>query len=556
MILDYYARQKAARALCQQAGLTIIFEKENKPRTDGSRIYVQQPSPDWDEGRMVAWEYSLYHEIAHNDPKMRDVFAYAKDNKVDMSSFLGHVWNVLDDHRIEYHRHDEYAGRAAVMSKGRGLFIRNQFKEDKDFLIPEDKYSQAAAAIAAWDNRLRNDFQRDTIGTNHLFDKLLSSSNEAKDMFDKLMVSGDRFVSRNTTAEQEYQRVKDLLDYLGFDSEEEEGKAKGKDEEGEEGEGKEGEDGEGEGDSSEGWAKFVYHSHSESMDKAKEQPAYSFFVEDKGEEYLPGIVHVHDWQRSYDGKISPYAKEEILSLHGGEGLASTVRKLLQVLSISHYHHGQKKGKIGKNLHRTCIPNAGEYGSKVFKKKVSNLSLDVSVGLLIDMSGSMRRDDKYIHAAKAVLLLNDAIGKLSIPMKIVGFTEKDDGPHHYVYKEYMNKVGNEHMLDALASGYVELEENADGESLLWMYNDIRRRDSARKIIIVLSDGDPAGHRSGIRDFTTRVSKAIQKKGDVELYGIGIMSTSVRQFYKNNVVIKDASELEAALINVIKNKIIGE
>jgi hypothetical protein len=77
---------------------------------------------------------------------------------------------------------------------------------------------------------------------------------------------------------------------------------------------------------------------------------------------------------------------------------------------------------------------------------------------------------------------------------------------------------------------------------------------RKLLIVLSDGQPAAHRgSGIHGFTKKVVKEIEKEGVVDIYGLGIISSAVKQFYKNHTVISDSSELEKALLGVLKQKL---
>ena len=53
----------------------------------------------------------------------------------------------------------------------------------------------------------------------------------------------------------------------------------------------------------------------------------------------------------------------------------------------------------------------------------------------------------------------------------------------------------------------------------------------------------------------VTNRIEKSRDLEIYGIGIEDDNVQHFYRDNKVIRNCSQLEDALLSVIKTKIIG-
>jgi hypothetical protein len=53
----------------------------------------------------------------------------------------------------------------------------------------------------------------------------------------------------------------------------------------------------------------------------------------------------------------------------------------------------------------------------------------------------------------------------------------------------------------------------------------------------------------------VIKSIEKSKRVQIYGIGIMSDSVKALYKESRVLWDSSELEEALLSFIKDKLLS-
>lgn len=541
MIFNYHSKMKVVRALCEDTGLTIQFTKEDAPRTNGKILYIPRPSPEWTTNEFLLWEYKIYHESGHCDPAMNDIFTVCKDKGVNMGSFFGYCWNLLDDHRQEYHKHDLYEGKRKVMSQGRGLFLDGQVKA----CTAEPCASTEAAigkALFAWDSYKRVDFQPECAPAALAFiDKL---DPVALDYYNKLLESGDRFVTRNTTALQEYEIVKELLDYLGCDGDAEEEKAKG------EGDPSDGEP--SDGDSSDNPSdkgepcestKYLFHKHDEDGDM-KAGAEYGMGTDTEGV-YVPtpDVKVVRDF-RVYD---------RVTVIKNSIGKA--VRKLIQVRSQSHYQQGLKKGKLGRNLHRTCIPDSGAYGERVFKQKIEATTKDTSIMVLVDCSGSMH-GRKYKCATDACALLNDALAVTGVKYSIVGFTYSARKPKHFIFKDFHSRVSSDEVASRMESVMLELSDNADGESLLWAYSEMLKQKTTKKMIITLSDGSPAAMGTkGLSAFTKRVCGTIEADNRVALYGIGIEDRSVKRYYKNNEVIHDASELEGALLNVIKNRVLS-
>ena len=232
---------------------------------------------------------------------------------------------------------------------------------------------------------------------------------------------------------------------------------------------------------------------------------------------------------------------------------SNMRRLLQVKSAKHYTHGHKSGKIAASrMWRVGLPpiDGGDWNSRVFKKVTAETDLlDTAVLVLSDASGSMC-GEKYLTAAKACGLINDAFGcVLHVPLCIVAFSTFGETPTHGIMKEFNEKVSPDSMAERFADFSTYMSGNNDADSLMWAYHHIIRRKEKRKLIIVLSDGSPA---DGIGDpvyALKSVAATILKEKMVDLYGIGIMDKNVEKFYPKNRVIKNISELEPALVEVL-------
>jgi len=88
--------------------------------------------------------------------------------------------------------------------------------------------------------------------------------------------------------------------------------------------------------------------------------------------------------------------------------------------------------------------------------------------------------------------------------------------------------------------------------MWTYRQIMKRKEERKIIIVLSDGCPAGSwaNSNSGDNLRYVAKMIQMDKGVELYGVGIQSSAVKNYYENFKVLEGSEDINNTLFSIIK------
>jgi hypothetical protein len=567
---DTYAIEKEIRSFCANHGLTIKYDDETtEADEDGKTLIVRKPDSRWTPEEWMNWKYSIYHTIGHHVGEMSDIHQTVVNNKISSKSFLGTMVNVLDDYRSEYFRYDEYEGRRQIMSEARAKWLETLIPQ----LKPEsDKESKVLQTMLAYDTLSREEWQKDLSGKGEQMIK--GFDDEQKAWLNKLK-DGEWFeeLKDPCSAEIEYNLAKKMIKQVfDMDDEEEEkksqeaytdahGKGQGEgDEEGDIGEGKM-----NEGDKKreeEAWIKykdFKMHNHDDEHGATYSPLHIEYDKDHSRERYNPATIDefdVHDYTKTgHVGHAGRYY-EMMKSLDTGRGLSGRVRRLLQVLSQSHYQHGMKKGKISiKNVYRCTLKDSGSYQEKIFKKKITSDILDTAVLVLTDMSGSMG-GAKIVHAGKATVMLNEAIGKIGIPLEVVGFTETWHHIRHNIFKRFDGKINEDLMMKNFAKAAEDcMANNADGDSVLWSYNRLRTRKEKRKILIVLSDGSPAGYRGDGDSYLKDVVTQIEKEKKVEIYGIGIMDTNVERYYKNNKVIDSADSLESALLSVIKSNIIN-
>ena len=564
---------KEIRTRAGRQNLTIALEDQFKPRTDGTTLYLPRPLPTWSRDEWTVWWFTLEHELGHNDADMRDVFAMAKEKNLNLQSFLGTIINQLDDHRQEYHNIDQYAGRKMRLCNGRARFC---LTNKMDIGNSPDEHRQAMETLFVWDTIIRESWMQTMLGIGDMFTTMLKPNQ--LEWLDKL-ADGDyeKILKSGIDAYEEYDlALRIIKEVFNFDPDQEEQDSKqpseGKGEaEGESGDGK-GEDvadGESEGEDGgdeegEGRVKKVKYSdllaHQHEQEDGYHNPTGPLEIEydyNSGDyELVPEDTYkIIDYT---DGRaISNRADRHIKAIPEDVGLAlsNKVKRLIQVNAISSYQHGKKRGKVSaRNVSRSALTNSGEYQRKIFKNKITNDILNTAVSVVVDLSGSMS-GSKVEHATMAAMMLNDAIGKLSVPLEIYGFSDLDTAPVHCLFKTFDQRVQTSRLRDCFADSLIHtMDGNSDGESILWGYNRLIKRREKRKIMIVLSDGSPAGYRGDCDAYTKIVVDNIERVGIVEIYGIGIMHKNVERLYKQHEVIRKPEELEEKLLGIVKRKML--
>lgn len=97
-------------------------------------------------------------------------------------------------------------------------------------------------------------------------------------------------------------------------------------------------------------------------------------------------------------------------------------------------------------------------------------------------------------------------------------------------------------------------NPDGDAVVWGYHQLRAARGKRKILFVLSDGQPASGRRGNQGhYLKHITQTIEKS-PIKLFGLGLMDNSVRSFYTNHAVVNSATDIEPKIIQLVDNFIL--
>jgi len=242
-------------------------------------------------------------------------------------------------------------------------------------------------------------------------------------------------------------------------------------------------------------------------------------------------------------------------------LANRVRRLIQARRKSKFESEKEHGKIhNSNLYRVACPQVGDgsWNRKIFKRRVDAVDIDTAVTILVDWSGSMYGTKMQV-AASAAASLNEVFNTaLKVPVEILSFATSGGGVENAIIKPF-----HEHGVssDDIGHRFTKFEYhsggNADADSVLWANDRLEKRKERRRILLVLSDGSPTcAHNYGSASKgLSMVVGDINRKGAVEIYGIGICDDNVKYYYGDHAkVIKQVEDLNTVLIDTLTNHVL--
>lgn len=257
--------------------------------------------------------------------------------------------------------------------------------------------------------------------------------------------------------------------------------------------------------------------------------------------------------------------------HLSAGVSSTLAKDLERAIASRnrvqFIPGQRRGRIhGASLYRLAMND-----DRVFRKKEDHRAVNACVQQVIDLSGSM--DGVKIQLALAsAYTIADALDRINVPNIITGFTTfgspdyETRSKHGFTRFEALmlpiiknwNEKANSPEIRARMGCVCEtfpLLNNVDGESVAQLATLFAGRMEDKKIMLVMSDGEPCATGSGFHQHLRTVTKEIETLSDIELMAIGILTDEPRRYYKNYALVNSVEELGPSVVTELSRIILG-
>lgn len=253
-------------------------------------------------------------------------------------------------------------------------------------------------------------------------------------------------------------------------------------------------------------------------------------------------------------------------------MAKQLERALAAESRVGFNPGMRTGRINT----PALFKVATGDDRVFRRRYETHSKRTAVSLLIDCSGSM--GGRIRMAGMAAYGVSQTLDRLRIRHEVLGFTTKHHHPEMMkamsrerdrtaaekmpylgygrdeplympIFKAFDEKldVNVKSRMANLIDRPNFLNQNPDGECLQIAGHRLmqQRTNIDRRILIVLSDGEPAappGH--GLDEHLHKVVRDLSQK--MEVVGIGIQTRAVEEFYPRHVVLNDLAELPTVVM----------
>ena len=277
---------------------------------------------------------------------------------------------------------------------------------------------------------------------------------------------------------------------------------------------------------------IVFNSLAKSVDEHMPHP----LAMERDAVEVPDFIANAETQQAYE-EIKSRVSRDI------DSMKSKIMALLMARKRTHFIPDSESGEIDT----AAIYSLRNGNTRVFEKRIIGSKIDTAVEILMDCSGSMG-GGKVLGARDAGIACGETLEPLRVPFEITGYTTNHAGCcdinfdeteiahynrfeplRHFVFKGFEENFGSvKYRLLAMDSHH----NNSDPDSVMWAACRLARRRESRKILIVMSDGQPAMSQSCdihlLRRGLVQVVRKIIRTG-IEIYGIGIYTDAPKDYY---------------------------
>jgi len=566
--LDVKQFETYVAACARNSGVSVEWDAaDSTPRTDGKTMWLPAITSSSNDEWLARMRYFVKHETSH---VVHSDFNYL--NEVRPTGLLALINNLIEDHRIDYRNDRDYLGDRAISNAFWNLHSADIQKRLTDTDKPLQEQQLLVLPLFAWDSA-----NRDWISTSHEATTqmlpLLDTAGQTR--YAKLQAYTDELLDVRWKGDAadvmdlSKRILRDLYDEDPENYTEQPSASKGKAE------------GEGEGDADAGEGKAVDddvdrlinvdklmeamgHEHKESRTgihlayRDKTGGAYAIPTPDQ---YL--VLNFRDTtpakvtELMSGGSYFKHHEVDSYITNNAKPMSNKLRIKLQTRSRDRYEYGKKRGKLHNgSLHRV-LQQDSPMADKVFRQRIVSNTLDTAVCLLVDCSGSMS-GAKFEMACAGAGALAEALKPLNIPYSVYGFTnfavDKQEDPMVWLFSEFGERVNQRTLIDRFKHASGALWNNSDGDAIAYATYRLQQRKEHRKVLLVLSDGSPAGreYAGDVVGYTRKTIDDAEKLG-IDTYGIGICDTNVVHFYKKNVVVRELNQLSPTILSIIDRSI---
>lgn len=205
--------------------------------------------------------------------------------------------------------------------------------------------------------------------------------------------------------------------------------------------------------------------------------------------------------------------------------------------------------IGKRLNQHALYRND--GRIFYNSRLPTEPINLSVGLLIDESGSMCSNDRITRARATAIVIQDFCESLGIPLLVVGHTAWNSHVELFSYSDFdtYDKNNRYRLMDMSAR-----DCNRDGAALRFVAEKLSKQTSEVKILMIICDGQPNddGYSGSAAEADLRGIKLEYARKGVKIYAaaIGEDRPRIERIYGDGYLdITNLQELPVMLTNLI-------
>ena len=205
--------------------------------------------------------------------------------------------------------------------------------------------------------------------------------------------------------------------------------------------------------------------------------------------------------------------------------------------------------IGKRLNQHALYRND--GRIFYNSRLPTEPINLSVGLLIDESGSMCSNDRITRARATAIVIQDFCESLGIPLLVVGHTAWSSHVELFSYSNFdtYDKNNRYRLMDMSAR-----DCNRDGAALRFVAEKLSKQTSEVKILMIICDGQPNddGYSGSAAEADLRGIKLEYARKGVKIYAaaIGEDRPRIERIYGDGYLdITNLQELPVMLTNLI-------
>lgn len=222
---------------------------------------------------------------------------------------------------------------------------------------------------------------------------------------------------------------------------------------------------------------------------------------------------------------------------------------------------RRKGILDTSKLHRVIQNE----DNVFMKKGKPNRTDYVFYLLIDGSGSMSSSNKFMEAYRASSILEECLKEIA-PLKITQFDCSGRTVNHYVVKGFDDNKSNVNYSTTFALNSYPNNCNMDGFSIRVAATELLKRNEAKKVLIVLSDGLPSGDS---HDYYGKVAQADVKeatryarKNGIDVFNIMFGREEERMryledfkyMYEKGIINCNPKDISNSLLKIVRKELL--